>query len=310
MSFVSLRFTIKRDLFRLGPIWALLVGVALANTGATGDAGEATSPLLGVFPAQYVALLILALFLVDMIWGGLWEHLLVFARSRGEVTSPALPALPYAQATAPFTRLWSWLREEDGRQGRDAGLGLAAVLLALAGIVALMILVAGDLPAGEAALAASVAVIILALLGAILYPAFPAATQLLAAAIGVGWPWLLGPNLLAWQTLAPFMWLLIAGFVCLAFVQEVGGETPSPTAALASYGVVLAALIWAAEPWAAVEEASLWTALNPALLPAWLAALIFSVPAWRLLRGRPAGVARWHLLARVVIALSLAAAPL
>lgn len=297
MSFVSLRFTIKRDLFRLGPIWALLVGVALANSDRVGEATP-----------KYVALMILALILVELIWGGLWEHLLVLARSAGrDAVAALLPPLPYAQATAPFTRLWSWLREEEGRPGRDAGLGLAAILLALAGVVALMFLVAGDLPAGEAALAASIAVIVLALVGAILDPAFPAATQLLAAAIGVGWPWLLGLNLLAWQTLAPFMWLLIAGFVCLAFVEEVGGEAPSPRAALASYGVILAALIWTAAPWAAVEEVSLWTALNPALLPAWLAALIFSVPAWRLVRGRPAGVARWHLLALVVVALSLAA---
>lgn len=296
MSSTSLRFSLERDLLRLGPAWALLAGVALGKSAAT-------SPPQAPFTAHDVALLVLALILVEPIWGGVGSQMSALAHSLAgarPAAAASLPPLPYAQPQAPLTRLWLWLRNDSG-PGADRhshGFGLAAILLALIGVVALMLLLAA--PAGRAAMLSSLVVILLAGMGSLLHPAFPATAQLLFAAVAVALPWLLGLGLLAgqtaWPTPSPSMWLCIGGFTALAFAEEFrrsdgSGEGVRLLAiSLACYGLVVGALIWVGAPWAAG-----------------LTALVFSIPAWRLIRGRPQSAGRWHLLALMTTTFALIA---
>jgi hypothetical protein len=301
MSVIGLRFTIRRGLLRLGPAWALLAGAALGWVGAGGGMGGMGE---GTLPLRAAALAVLALALVEPIWGGVWVQMSALARSfttmrpgaamtgegMGEGTSPL--RLPYAKGGAPLTRVWLWLADEEATAA--PGLGLAATLLALAGAAAMMLLVH---PAGgRAALATSVVVIVLAVMGAALLPAFPATTRLLGAAVGVALPWLLGLGLWGWQTPPPYLWLLIGGICLLAFAEEeVGeeegakeGEGTSPLRVAPGYVGVVGALMWVQQP-----------------LAAGLAALVFMAAGWRWQQGRPGDSARWHLLALFVALLGL-----
>ena len=288
MSSLGLRFTIERGLLRLGPAWTLLAGAALGAMGGVGmgqgmgaggegmgqgmgeGMGEGTSPLRGV---------------------------------RG-LRGVRMPRMPYAKAEAPLARVWLWLAEDEA----PAGLGLAATLLAMAGATAMMLLV--QPAAGRVTVAASVVATALAVMGAVLQPAFPATTRLLGVAVGVALPWLLGMGLWGWQAPPPFLWLLIAGFCLVAFAEGMGegrgdmgegvGEGTSPLRGVGGVGVVggmgyvavVGALVWAQQP-----------------LAAGVTALIFAVAGWRWLRGRPGGKpgagGRWHLLGLFVATIGL-----
>lgn len=304
MSLVSVRLKVERSPFRLAPAWALLAGVALASTWPRAAAADGWT-----FTTANVVLLALALLLVDPIWGGLWTQMLFFPQALAAPNpSSATPSLPYAQAQAPLTQLWQWLHDDDSeRRGRNAGLSLLAMFLALAGVLALMKLIAPYPPVAGIVLATSLAVIALAVLGAAVQPAYPAGARLLGALVAVALPWLLGLELMGqatfYSTPAQPMWLLIAGFTFLAFAQEQMAANASsrqsgvlvalwPAATLASYAILVIGLVLVQEPWAAA-----------------LAALAFCVPAVRMVRrGRgPAwvGAEPWHLLGLVLVVIAL-----
>lgn len=311
MSSLGLRFTIERGLLRLGPAWVLLAGAALGavGEGVGGEGmGEGTSPL-----RVMVVVAVVALALVEPIWGGVWAQMMALARSFtgvgegagegvgegvGEGTSPLrvlrmarMPRMPYAKAGAPLARVWLWLAEDEAPA--PAGLGLVATLLAMAGATAMMLLV--EPAAGRVAAAASVVATALAVMGAVLQPAFPATARLLGVAVGVALPWLLGMGLWGWQAPPPFVWLLIGGFCLVAIVEEMGeggegrGEATSPLRVGGmGYVAVVGALVWAQQP-----------------LAAGATALIFAVASWRWLRGRAGAGARWHLLGLFVATIGL-----
>lgn len=287
---ISLRFTFERGLLRLGPAWGLLAGAALAWNSAAGVAS----------PLRLAATLLVALALVEPIWGGVGSRMLALARSlagiqpagerpagerpaSGWPASMALtPPMPYARPHAPLARLWLWLRD-DG-VGED-GLNLMATLLAMTGALALLFLLSPT--AGRAALLSSLVVIVLAMMGAMLAPAYPATARLLGAAAGLALPWLLGLGLFGRQTAPPSLWLLVGGFGVLAFAEE--DESASPLPFGLGYAAAVAALVWAGRPAAAG-----------------LAGLVCAVPAWRVWQGRRAGVARWHWLALAAATIGLA----
>lgn len=274
---ISLRFTFERGLLRLGPAWGLLAGAALAWNDAAGVAS----------PLRLAATLLVALALVEPVWGGAGSLMLALARSLAGIQPASMaltpPPLPYARPHAPLARLWLWLRNDGA--GED-GLSLMATLLAMAGAIALLFLLSPA--AGRAALLSSLVVIVLAVMGAALEPAYPATARLLGAAAGLALPWLLGLWLFGRQTAPPSLWLLVGGFSLLAFAEEDEGSAPMPFGL--GYAAAAAALVWAGRPAAAG-----------------LVGLVCAVPAWRVWHGRRAGVARWHWLALAVATMGLAA---
>ncbi len=262
-SVIALRLWLNGSILRLAPAWALLAGVFLA-----GSASITTENMLR---------LLLALLLVDAVWGAMWSQTQLLS-ARG-VTLPAAtpvsdptPAIPYAQPSAPATRLWL-SGHGDSLLSRDVWLAFV-----MAFVLALML--------NNTALYATLLVAVSALIGALSLPALPSLTRFLGAVVGIGFPVWLGLSLFmpAGGTLWPqadtsLAWLIGAVFIGLAFVWEEVRAGASSVWVWASQGFLVGILLLFGEYGAAI-----------------LAVAVLIIPAVQLVKGGAPAMQRWYLL--------------
>ncbi len=235
---------------------------------------------------------LLALALAEPLWGSMWEQVVALPREWNPASnSSMLPSLPYAHARAPSTRVWQWLKGGgEGLLSRDAWLALA-----LAGVLSLAI--------GPLAVLGSVAVALLALLGAALAPVYPSLTRFLSALVGIALPWWLGYYLFAgsitgisaWPTLDPaqaVIWLLSGVFTLLAFLrQQLLAGASYWWLRLTYVGLVLG-LVALHEP-----------------LAAGLTAVVLTIPTFRPPPHAEDSLDKWHWLVLALIVIALAWLP-
>ena len=265
---LDLRLWVGSSPWRLAPVWTLLAGLVLSGDWS--------------FRPGNLARVLLALLLVEGLWGAIWGQMLVLSqvvfRGSWPITSTITPSWPYATTDAPLARLWRWLQgSEDGYLTRDVWIALV-----LAGAASVML--------GRAAVLASVVVALLALAATAVYPLYPRLTRFLGALVTVALPWWLGMNLLTagpttwWpQPAQQAVWLLMAAFTLLAYAGEELAAGGSRAWLWAGHVALVAVLVLAEERTAAIATA---------------ATLV--VPSVRVGRSDPGHVGRWHLLALVV----------
>lgn len=263
-GFLTLRLGIEGNPLRLAPAWTLLAGVILAGE-ATGSGLREAAPRL-----------LVALLLVEPLWGALWGQLSAFT---GQTEKPrpihSLPPLPYARPQAPLTALWQRLRGERGDiWGRYAWLALLLAVMAAAAL-------------GAQALLATVALTILATLAVFVDRGLPALARGLAALAAVTLPGWLGFHLFAgagtslWpQPADRWVWFVLLAFSLLRFARdqaEDGGRRGWPALASLVTGAAMA--------------------LGVSLMAGGLVAILLLLPLWLLPPTRWHG---WQWLALVV----------
>ncbi len=267
-SVVDLRLWVGSTPWRLAPVWTFLAGLILSGTWS--------------WSPSHLAKVMLALLLVEALWGAIWGQMLALAqlpaRGPGANGVTKIPPWPYAASDAPLARLWHWAQASDeGPLTRDVW-----IVFLLAGAAAVML--------GTAAVFATVLVMLIALAATAFAPAYPRLTRLLAAVVAVALPWWLGmalfaaPQPIAWP--APStgtVWLLMAAFTLLAFAAEELTAGGSAVWQWAGSAAVVAVLVIAQERAAAAAMA---------------AALV--VPSVRAGSADPERLGRWHLLALAI----------
>lgn len=265
---LDLRLWLGTSPWQLAPVWTFLAGLVLSGDWS--------------FRAGDLARVLLALLLVEGLWGAIWGQMLALSQVAARGSEPnvarTVPAWPYAGADAPLARLWRWFQgSEDGYLTRDVW-----IVLVLAGAASVML--------GETAVLASVAVALLALAATAFAPVYPRVTRFLGALVTVALPWWLGMNILsagpaAWwpQPAQQAVWLLMAAFTLLAFAGEELSAGGSHAWLWAGHIALVAVLALAEERTAAVATA---------------ATLV--VPSVRVGRNDREHLGRWHLLALVV----------
>lgn len=169
---VALQLWLQRTPLRLTPLWAFLAGMWLQ----------------GGLQLQLETLVrvLAALFVVDMLWGAVWQQLHNWTTLAAPAPSAqTVPPLPYAQPAAPFSRIWRWLSQEPhAARGRDAWLAWLMALLISAWLSPLAVL-------------ATAFSAVLALLSTASLLALPVVSRALGAVASVALPWWLGMNLFA-----------------------------------------------------------------------------------------------------------------
>ena len=146
-----------RSPWQLAAAWVLLASVVLWAHGS--------------WPAESVQRLLLALLLVDPVWGGIWDSLMLWQVTPAGTARAdhVAPGLPYAVPEAPFTRLWALFRTDGDAAARPGPAAALGLLLILGGTLAWLL--------GPLALLMTAVVLLLALTGLAAAPAFPGATR-------------------------------------------------------------------------------------------------------------------------------------
>ena len=243
--FLALRMWLAGSPWRLTGGWLVLAGL-VASAGLR----VREQPLLD---------LVLALVLVEALWGGLWLQIVLPAQLPGALVGRR-PRLPYANPTGPAGRLLGW------RQGDDLpGLVRGVVpLLAAALLVAWLV--------GTVALAlTAVAVVLATLAGLSRRAGLPTWVQWLHALVLATLPFVLGISLAGPWPVGPVGWRLIAlatSYTLLAGVslavtnQGAAAATGLPLLLQAGLGagIVIGVLLLSGQVVAAGLEALLVTA--------------------------------------------------